>query len=209
MRVRNIAAAVLAVATLGFAAPALAVDATAEAGDWQIGVRAVVVIPDESGSLSIGGDVEVDLDTKPEFDVTYFINSNWALELIATTTQHDVMATAGGGTDLGNVWLLPPTLLVQYRFDTSANWQPYLGAGLNYTVFYNEETPGGFKIDYSDEFGFALQMGADIFVDEHWLINLDVKHIFLNSDVNVANGAVTGNVTIDPWIVGVGLGYRF
>lgn len=208
MRVRNIAMALVAAATMSFAAPALAANATAEAGDWQIRIRALGVIPIESANVTgLTGSIEISDNWQPEIDFTYFISSNWSVELIAATTQHDVMATAG--VDLGTVWLLPPTLLLQYRVDTSANWQPYVGAGLNYTVFYNEETPGGFPINYDDAFGFAAQVGVDIMLDEHWLLNLDVKKIWLSTDVSVMSGAVRANVDINPWVLGVGFGYRF
>ena len=204
MRVRIIAAALLAAATMGFAAPVFA----AEAGDWQIRARAIGVIPDESANLTgLTGSIEIEDDWEPEVDFTYFLNNNWSVELIAATTRHEVMATAG--VDLGTVWLLPPTLLLQYRFDTTANWQPYIGAGINYTVFYNEETPGNFKIDYDDSLGFALQTGVDIMIDEHWLLNVDVKKLWLSTDVSVMSGAVTAEVDINPWIFGVGFGYRF
>ncbi len=204
MRVRIIAAALIAAATMGFAAPSIA----AEAGDWQIRARAIGVIPVESASITgLAGDVDIDDAWMPEVDFTYFVSPNFSIELIAATTEHDVMATAG--VDLGSVWILPPTLLAQYRFDTTANWQPYVGAGINYTIFYNESTPPGITIDYDNSFGFALQAGVDIMVDEHWLLNVDVKKIFLGTDVSILGGAITADVDIDPWVIGVGFGYRF
>jgi outer membrane protein len=105
--------------------------------------------------------------------------------------------------------VLPPTLLAQYHFMADKQFSPYVGAGLNYTVFYNVD-PGAFtSVEYDNGFGYALQIGADYKLDEHWMLNADVKKIFLSTDVSVNNGAVRANVDLDPWVIGLGVGYRF
>lgn len=110
----------------------------ADFSKWQIRLRGIVVSPDESAAIeAIGGDVDISTAVVPELDITYFFTENWSAELILATTKHDVKAvgTAAGNIDLGDVWLLPPTLLGQYHF-TGGNFVPYLGAGLNLTLFY-------------------------------------------------------------------------
>jgi outer membrane protein len=179
------------------------------AGDIMVRARAIGVIPDEDASTSIGGNVSVSNDWVPEVDISYFVTDNIALELIAATTRHDVSHTAAGS--LGKVSLLPPTLTLQYHFLPKARFSPYLGAGVNYTVFYNEDAPGGgiTAIDYDDSFGWALQAGVDYALTDNWYLNADVKKIFLSTDVSINNGAVTANVDLDPWVVGFGVGYKF
>ena len=86
---------------------------------WQVRLRLISVIPNESADIeAIGGDVEISTAFVPELDFTYFFNKNWAAELILGTAKHDVEAvsTAAGDIDLGHVWLLPPTLTMQYHF---------------------------------------------------------------------------------------------
>ena len=180
------------------------------AGDIVIRARGLYVTPDESASLSAGGDVDVSNDTVPEVDFSYFITDNIALELIAATTRHKVHWTPSG-TNLGKVSLLPPTLTVQYHFMPKQRFSPYIGAGLNYTFFYNEDAPGGVvtSVDYKNHVGYALQAGADYALSGPWSLNVDVKKIFLRTDVSVNGGAITGKVDLDPWIVGLGIGYRF
>jgi outer membrane protein len=104
---------------------------------------------------------------------------------------------------------LPPTLTVQYHFSPDAIFRPYVGAGVNYTIFWDENGAPGLPMEYEDAFGAALQAGFDYALDEHWFLNVDVKKIFLSTEVSVAGGAVTADVDIDPWIVGAGFGYRF
>lgn len=190
--------------------PAHAEFAGKSAGDFMVRARAIAVAPDEDASTTIGGNVSIDNDVVPEVDFTYFITDSIALELIAATTKHDV--THNAGIDLGEVSLLPPTLTLQYHFMPKERLSPYVGAGLNYTIFYNEDVAAGSpvtSIDYDNAFGYALQVGVDYALNDNWYANLDVKKLFLNTDVSMNGGAITADVDIDPWIVGVGVGYRF
>ena len=147
----------------------------------------------------------------PELDITYFFTPNLAVELILGVTPHNVKgAGALAGARIGSAWLLPPTLTLQYHFTGLGAFKPYVGAGVNYTVFFDEKAKGGFnRFDLKNTFGVALQVGFDYMLDKHWGINVDVKKIFLEPKVRVNNGLVTGKVKIDPWIIGTGVTYRF
>lgn len=134
-----------------------------EAGDFLIRVRGLSVIPSEEADLSvdeisISGDVDLSTAYVPELDFSYFISDNVALELIAAVTFHDVEAkgTPLGDVDLGEVGLVPPTLTLQYHFLPEQRLSPYVGTGLNYTFFFDEEVGDATEIDYDNSFGFAL-----------------------------------------------------
>jgi len=185
-----------------------------EAGDLLVRARAIYVIPDVSATTSIGGTVDISNDIVPELDFTYFMTDNIGIELILATTKHKVTAVntaLGASAALGDVMLLPPTLTMQYHFNPKGEFSPYVGAGFNYTFYYNEDAPGGTiaDIDYKDGFGFVLQAGFDFKIDEKWSFNADLKRVWLNTDVSINGGGVTADVDIDPWIAGVGFGYRF
>lgn len=129
---------------------------------WQFRLRGIVVTPDESASIeAIGGDTDISTAVVPEFDITYFFTENWSAELILATTKHDVKAvgTAAGDIDLGHVWLLPPTLLGQYHF-TGGNLVPYLGAGINLTLFYGVDEGVADDVNYDTSVGVAFQGGG-------------------------------------------------
>ncbi|MAK65184.1 MAG: hypothetical protein CMF75_10680 [Maricaulis sp.] len=196
------------------AALILAAPAMAEQGDWLVRLRAINVVPNEEATITpIGGDVDIDSSIVPELDITYFVQDNWALELILGVTPHDVMAvnTAAGDIDLGDVTLLPPTLTLQYHFNPEGQYRPYVGAGVNYTYFFNEDLPSGSAlstIDYDASFGLAAQAGIDIALQDEWFLNLDVKYIDIDTDV-VIDGAVNADVQIDPVVFGIGFGRRF
>ncbi len=178
---------------------------------WQVRLRLIDVVPDENSTVSIGGNVTADDSLIPELDITYFWSDHFATELILATSKHNIGATgtALGDLDLGHAWVLPPTLLAQYHFNPHGTIRPYVGAGLNYTFFYSEDAGALDTIEYEDSFGFALQAGLDIGLDDHWMLNADVKKIYLNTDVSINGGAVTADVDLNPWVFGLGIGYRF
>ncbi|TAF08131.1 MAG: OmpW family outer membrane protein [Flavobacterium sp.] len=187
---------------------------------WQVRLRAVGVAPDESASIGIiGGDVAISNALIPELDFTYFFTENFAAELILGTAKHDVQAinTAAGDVNLGSVWLLPPTLTAQYHFYTSDKkvFKPYIGAGVNYTLFYNVKSGDVADVSYDNALGYAAQLGFDLMLDETFFINLDVKRLFLSTDVsvdasNLAPGLIIpAEVDVNPWLVGVGVGMKF
>lgn len=194
------------------AAPA----AFAAAGDFQLRLRGIAVIPDEEADISqIGGDVSIDTAIVPELDLSYFVTDNIAVEVIAAVTPHEITAKNNpvGNIDLGEVWLLPPTITAQYHFNPEGRINPYVGAGVNYTLFFGEDEPAGFDIDYDDSFGFALQAGVDVEVRDNVYLNVDVKKVFINTEATIANPLtatpINADVDIDPWIVGIGIGFRF
>jgi outer membrane protein len=184
---------------------------------WKVRFRMITVMPNESATIEvIGGDVDICNAFVPELDFTYFFNENWAAELILATTKHDVEAisTAVGDIELGDVWLLPPTLTFQYHFNGD-KLHPYLGAGINYTLFYNvDDGPVADKVDYDNALGFAFQLGMDIDLNDKWFINADFKYLLLNTDVTVnattaLDATVGADVDINPIIAGIGVGMRF
>ncbi len=206
------AVAILAVAT---SAPSHADDGF-QAGNLMVRLRGVVVAPDVSNDAVslIGGNVGASTTVIPEVDFSYFVTPNISAELIAGTTQHHMTDnnSAAGTVDLGKVWLLPPTLTAQYHFFPDQAFRPYVGAGVNYTFFYDSEAQAGsiaYHTHYSNSWGAALQAGFDYHVSGNWYANLDLKKIFLTTTATIDDGLVTSKVHLDPWLIGFGVGYLF
>lgn len=199
---------ILCAAALQFSAGVAAAD---DKSPWLVRVRIIDVVPEESSSTSIGGAITASDRIVPELDISYFWTDHFATELILATNSHNIGAvgTSLGDLDAGSVSLLPPTLLAQYHFNPDGRFRPYVGAGINYTFFYDADAGDLTSISYDDGFGYALQTGIDIGLNDNWAINADVKKIFLNTDASINGGAVTADVDIDPWIFGFGLAYRF
>lgn len=213
-------------------APAVAM---AEQGDWVVRLRAANISPDEDSNLSatvggttLTGELTVDSNTIPEFDISYYVTKNIALELIlAFGSKHDVNLTKsalnGASTpalneNLGEVNLLPPTLTVQWHFNPDQMIDPYVGAGVNYTRFMDKNLKhsvgGDIDVD-RNSFGLALQAGVDINLKDGWLLNADVKKLWIDTDVHFSHGnglfpkQKIDSLDIDPWVFAVGFGKKF
>lgn len=192
-----------------FAAMAsLALVTPAQAGildHFQIKVGVSDIIPNEHGSpiqASISDSVV------PTAGIEYFFTDHVSAELLCCAATHDVRA-ANGAVNLGTVTHSPPTLTLKYRWNTQGSFQPYVGAGVNYTMFINSDPPAGRSVHYSNSWGPAVQAGFDYRLTDHWSLNVDVRRLWISTDVRVHNPNVTDSVDIDPWVVTTGVGYRF
>lgn len=199
---------------------ALPAQAQEAQGNWLVRARAVRIDPsnhsDAIGALAIPADaITVNDKTIPEIDITYFFTPNIATELVLTVPQKQTVtvqqSTLGGPVAIGTFKHLPPSLMLQYHFAPDAKIRPYAGVGLNYTrissVNLNVPTVGRLDLDHHS-FGLALGAGVDIAVAKNMFLNFDVKKVQLRTDVSLA-GTKLSTVKVDPWLIGVGVGYRF
>lgn len=209
----------ISTALLSAISPALAF----EQGDWVVRAGMTNVAPDDSssnvnvGGVDLGVGVNVDGNTQLGLNFVYFYSQQLAIEVLAATPfSHDIGLNTVGA--LGNTKHLPPTLSANYYFaDPSAKFQPYVGAGVNYTIFFDEEftsanTSVGFSdLDLDSSLGLAAQVGFDYMLDDKWLVNASVRWIDIDTeasfDLNGSAGSV--DVSIDPFIYSITAGYRF
>lgn len=179
------------------------------AGDILARVRAIGILPDShaSGSVLPTLGVTVNNAIVPELDFTYMILDNVGVELILGMSRHQLTSNLG---HLGGVNVLPPTLLLQYHFNHAGKVRPYVGAGINYTRFWNSNlSAGGTPISIKNHcVGPALQAGVDIQMTKTMFFNIDIKKIWMKTDTSLA-GTDLGTLHIDPLIVGVGVGVKF
>ncbi len=180
--------------------PAMAQQAS---GPWLVRARAVHF--DSANGDSTGLGLAINNKMIPEVDVSYFFTPQIAAELILTIPQKQTLSSFG--TPIGSLRHLPPTLTVQYHFMPQGSVRPYVGAGVNYTRFSSVNLPAGVSIDRSS-FGGALQAGFDIPLTGNWLLNFDLKKVYIRTDVSAA-GTKIGTFKVDPLLLGVGVGYRF
>ncbi|MBA3904646.1 MAG: hypothetical protein C0522_13410 [Rhodocyclaceae bacterium] len=180
----------------------------ADEGQWMVRARAVNLdMANKSepvGGVGASDRISVSDKTIPEVDISYFLTKNIAAELILTVPQkQDVLLD---GAKVGTFKHLPPTLTVQYHFLPDGQFRPYVGAGINYTRISSVNL-GGLYLE-NDSWGPALQAGLDVKLGQNLFLNLDVKKIYIRSDV-LAGGTKVSAVKLDPLAVGIGLGWRF
>ncbi|MFM2022345.1 MAG: hypothetical protein RJB02_2053 [Pseudomonadota bacterium] len=202
-----------------------ATPAMAEAGDTFIRVRGIMVAPNEDSTgitpAFPAETVSVNNAVAPEVDITHMLTNNFGVELIAATTKHSISGTTGTTGTIGKLastWVLPPTLTLQYHFAPEAKARPYVGAGVNWTLFYKEKASNGLEaavgqtnVNLSSSFGWAAQAGIDIDLNEKMFLNLDVKYIDLDTNARLrttAAGIQRVGVDINPFVFGVGVGFK-
>jgi len=201
-----------------------------EKGDILVRTRVININPDVNNDNKItlhngGGPVsdpgtglDVDDATTLDLDFTYMVTNNFGVELLLDlTSKHDITATGGfAGDRIGDVRVLPPSLIAQWHFLPSNNIRPYAGAGVNYTFFFDESTKsdwdkrlgGKTKLSVDDTWGLVAQVGVDIDINKDWFFNIDAKYIQMNtSGVVKVNGVKTADVNFDvnPMVFGVGI----
>jgi outer membrane protein len=202
-RKRHLLALALA---LGFAGPALAT----EAGDWTVSVGAHVVDPASNNGTLAGGALKTDVgsDWKPTITAEYFFTPNLGLEVLAAVPfKHDISLN---GVKAGSTKHLPPTFTLQYHFD-GEKVSPFIGAGINYTLFFDTNETGplaGTNVDLSNSWGLAAHAGLDIRLAEKRALRVDVRWMDIDTKVSV-NGAKVGTVKIDPIVYGVAYVWQF
>lgn len=172
-------------------------------GDWLVRAR-VVHLDATNKNSNPAVPVSIDNKTLPEVDFSYFFSKNLAAELILTVPQKQKVFL--GANQIGSLKHLPPTLTLQYHFD-APGFKPYVGAGINYTRFSSVNLPAGLDIK-RNSWGGALQVGVDIPVAKDLYFNIDVKKVFIKTDVR-QDGAKIDTFKVDPLLVGVGLGWKF
>lgn len=225
--------------SLSVVALVVSLAAVPASADFAVNIGAIGVIPnDSSSSLSTieqvaglpTGSTSVAVDNNVQLGITldYIINKNWTVELIAATPfSHEisVKGSAINGLDIGKTKQLPPTLLLQYHFDTGNDAiSPFLGLGVNYTRFFNTEVSGELndalgalnvitaqdktRLDLTDSWGVALQAGINIDFNDRFGLHVMVSKMDIDTTGRVK---VNGNtiqkvdVKIDPLVAMVGL----
>ena len=195
-----------------------------EAGDWILRVGAATVAPDADSDTVPGLGVTVDVDDNTQLGLigTYMATEQFGIELLAATPfSHDIDVNEVNA-QAGETKHLPPTLSIQwYPRGGKSGWQPYVGVGVNYTYFFDEEADsdlegivGKADLDLDDSFGLSASAGVDIPFGEHWAFNAGIWYIDIDTTAEVTlreadNAKVKFDVDIDPWVYNIGIAYKF
>lgn len=179
--------------------------------NWIVKVGVHTVDPKSNNGTLANGALKADAgsDTEPTITAEYLFAPNWGVEVLASWPwEHQVKLN---GAKAVTTKQLPPTVSAQYHFNAGGGISPFVGLGVNYTLFYNEHTSGplaGTKVGLGNSIGPALHGGVDFRAGDRWLVTLDARWISIDTDVKV-NGSKVGTVHIDPLVYGIAVGYTF
>ena len=203
-----------------------------EKGDFVLRLGAVNVDPDsDSSNINLPGvptlNAEVDDDTQFGVIPMYMVTDNVGIELLTATPFEHNITLNGKGVNLkaGSTKQLPPTLTVQwYPRGGQSGWQPFLGMGVNYTIFFDEDTDKELDetlnailgatdvdLDLDNSFGLSAQAGVDIPFAKNWAVSFEVWYIDISTNATVRTdvGNVHFKTDIDPFVYHIGIAHRF
>ena len=172
-------------------------------GDILVRARIIDIIPQNSGTLIVKDEITLDID------FTYMVSDHFGVELLLDTSSEHTIQLGGG--DVVTTKVLPPALIAQYHVSPGSSVRPYVGIGVNHTIFFDEKTTGivsGLDVDLDSSTGIVLQAGVDFDINEDWFMNVDFKKMEINTIARLSNGANIDS-NLDPVVIGVGIGMKF
>jgi outer membrane protein len=176
-----------------------------EQGDWLVRFGGSYVNPASNNHPL----VSVDSASSLTFNFSYMMTRNWSVEVLAAYPfEHDITLD---GAKVASTKHLPPTVTLQYHFMPDAKFQPYVGAGVNYTTFFSQKTYGpleGADLSLGDSWGLAGEIGADFMLNDTWFLNGSIRYIGIETDAKLNSDSI-GDVSIDPWVYSINAGLRF
>lgn len=190
-----------------------------EAGEFFIRAGSATVRPTEGSDSVLGslGSFNVSNNTQLGLTFTYMATDNIGIELLAATPFRHKVGTGPTG-NIATVHQLPPTLMAQWYFgDAHSKLRPYIGAGINYTTFFDNDfnntgkEAGLSDLSLDDSWGAAGQVGMDYLINRDWLINMSVWYMDIDTNVKFKANGVNQSVStrLDPWVFMFSAGYRF
>lgn len=188
-----------------------------------------------------GAELDIDEEWGGNISAVWLPVEHWGLELMFTGgVNHDADLRRFRGllpvTDkmhLGSFDVQMSDLFLNWYFlDPSCLGQPYVGIGVNYTDFHDEDLSsvasqylidnhgaidfGSLGMGYS--WGVAAQAGIDFMFgrDSQWLGNasiiyrdVDVDQINISFPVPDGGNRLIADFDYDPWTLNLGVGYKF
>jgi outer membrane protein len=219
--------ALLTTAAVALSAPTMAY----QAGDILLRAGTATVSPEsKSDGIDQAATESVSANDNTQLGIsgTYMITNQIGIEVLgATPFTHDLEAKGPtlGGTPVGEVKHLPPTVSAQYYFlEPTSALQPYVGAGLNITVFFDEEVSSEIKaagyndISLDSSVGLAVQAGIDYKINEQFFVNASAMYAQIGTEATIKETStgsgvfgskLTVNYDLDPMVYRLNLGYKF
>ncbi|WP_114765824.1 OmpW family outer membrane protein [Vibrio rhodolitus] len=177
-------------------------------GDFIVRAGLASVVPNDDSSEELGAKLEVDSDTQLGLTFGYMFTDNVSFEVLAASPfKHDISVQGAGKA--GETKHLPPTFMLQYYFGTAeSDFRPYVGAGINYTFFFDEKLDSGASLSLDDSWGLAANVGLDYMLNDDWFVGGSIWYADIDTTATIG-GTTNVDVEIDPWVLMISGGYKF
>jgi outer membrane protein len=193
------------------------------AGDWLVHLDATGVFKNTSAKISVAGaevpgaSISSPNDVTVSFDLSYFLTPNIAINLLGGIPPRTTVKGAGSITSLGTLATTsyaPALLSTDYHLNSLGRFHPYAGIGLDYTIFFRVSDGSLHNAKIDNAFGVAFRIGVDYDLNSRWTAHFYALHILTGNRITASADPagtipVFAQATINPTIVGAGIGYRF
>ena len=187
---------------------------------WLVHLDVAGVLMNESATIDIGGhpiqdgSVAIGNDPTLTLDASYFFTPNLAINLYSGIPPRAAVKGAGSLASLGTLATTrygSVAVSAEYHATNFGRFKPYVGIGVDYTPFLDVQDRTLQNVHIPNIFGAAFKVGADYDLADRWTAHVYVQQILLETRVSatVAGLAVTSETTINPTVVGAGVGWRF
>ena len=185
----------------------------------------VFAMPDRVRKTDVGfqigglvpGDNHLDSGAYYEGSVAYGLSDWFALGLETSyedSGTHFIIGITDHNAKLSRVPLFAD-LIFRHPMD-DLNTVPYavLGLGMLFTDVHGAGTltAANLKLQANDSFAMKFGLGADWFINEHWMFNVEGSYVWASADakiINLSDGTTVDSANMDYWMVGAGLKYLF
>ncbi|CAE6930735.1 outer membrane protein OmpW [Vibrio alginolyticus] len=190
-------------------------------GDFVLRVGAASVVPNDSSDKILGSQEELKVDDNTQLGLTigYMFTDNISFEVLAATPfSHNISTDLLGLGDIADTKHLPPTFMVQYYFgEPESKIRPYVGAGLNYTIFFDEgfnkkaKNVGLSDLKLDDSIGLAANVGVDYMINDQWFLGASAWYANIETEATYkfSGAKQKTDVEINPWVFMISGGYKF
>lgn len=170
------------------------------------------LVPKSEPGALLGAKADIDGSGAPTLSGSWYVNDNMAVELWGAADKFDHRVKLDGAK-AGTISQQPVALSGQYHFGTHDQAiRPYVGLGYYQSNVNDEEfdpaLTGGRHVGVGTPKGAIASAGVDFNINERWFARADARYMQGDADVKLA-GEKIGEVQLDPWVVGVGIGTRF
>lgn len=186
---------------------------------WVVNVDATGILFNTSGKINVAGQripgtLKLANTATMTFDVGYYFFNNFTVDVVGGIPPHSTASGAGEASSLGpagKVNVAPAVVQILYHFTDLGPFHPFIGGGVNYTIFMNKVGINVSDFHVKDNWGGAVTGGIVYDLSENWGINVTASQIFLSSTAkgSVGPAPVAVKVVANPTAISMGVTYHF
>jgi outer membrane protein len=162
-----------------------------------------------AGSPLPGANLHASNNVTLGLGIGYFVIPDISLLALLGVPPETTLTGRGSlsGLTLGKVTYGPSMLTANYHFRQFGTFQPFLGAGITYTVVFGTHSIGA-----------VIRAGFDVMFSDRWGAFLSVSKVFVSTNTSgnvnpaiptLGGVPVSAHVSFDPLILFSGVTYRF